>query len=135
MEIATVDIHGKPYVATVYYVTHRDLTCFFLAKTDTQKAINLTVNPAIAGVVTDAERTVSLQLRGVAEDITLTKEAPKITSDLAEILRQKALWPSPAAKMDSGEYQLFAIHPQHIRLADFSKPYSGNDDDFFEIAL
>jgi hypothetical protein len=37
--------------------------------------------------------------------------------------------------MNNGEYRLFAIHPKHIRLADFSKPSESDDSKFFEIAL
>ena len=135
MEIATVDVHGNPFVATVYYLANSDFTCYFITHTSTQKATNLNVDHRIAGVVTDTDRAATLQLRGEAEDITLTKEAPAIMSKLSVALHKKGYWPSPAAKMNIGEYRLFAIKPRHVRLADFSKPYDGDDGQFFEVVL
>ena len=135
MEVATVDVHGNPYVSTVHYIVDSDLTCYFVSKETTQKSTNLSINHAVAGVVTDAAKAATLQLRGQAEDITSTEEAGEIMSRLAETLRDKSYWPSPAAKMDRGVYRLFAIRPQHMRLADFSKPYAGDDSQFFETIL
>ena len=135
MEVATVDVHGNPYVATVHYIADNDFTCYFIAKETTQKSTNLSVNHAVAGVVTDAAKAATLQLRGQAEDITSTKEAEEIMSRLAQTLREKSYWPSPAARMDRGAYRLFAILPRHVRLADFSKPYAGDDSQFFEIVI
>lgn len=135
MEVATVDVHGNPYVATVHYLVDDDLTCYFITHAPTQKSTNLSVDHRIAGVVTDAEKTATLQLRGEAEDITLTKEAPDIMSKLSAAVQKKGSWPSPAAKMNVGDYRLFAIRPHHLRLADFSKSYKNDDGQFFEIAL
>lgn len=135
MEIATVDVHGNPFVATVHYLVNSDLACYFITHASTQKATNLGVDHRVAGVVTDTTLATTLQLRGEAEDITLAKEAPAIMSKLSAALYKKGYWPSPAAKMSVGGYRLFVIKPRHLRLADFSKPYDGDDGQFFEIAL
>jgi general stress protein 26 len=97
--LATADHQtAEPHAATIYYATDSQMNIFFLTKVKTKKSINLAGNPKAALAIYQAE----------------TQETLQITGPVTVVDNQ-----TPIARLYAGEYILYKIWPQHIRLGEF----------------
>lgn len=111
---------GSPHAATVFYTTDSSMNIYFLTKQDTTKSKNLQANPQAALVVYDAPTLRTAQITAQAEPIKNPAIAQKALGIMSKYSRQTAgTSQPPIAKLDAGDYILYKLVPQTIRLADY----------------
>jgi general stress protein 26 len=132
--LATSDSSGIPHAATVYFVTDSDMNFLFITKENTEKSRNLQKNPQAAMAIFDAKSQTTLQVRGkVAADedpqrfMNVFTQILKVSMDLSEGATP------PISKLKAGEYRLYRLIPDSIRMAEYTKPEHGDLDDLFEV--
>jgi general stress protein 26 len=133
--LATVDPNNDPYAAAVYYAIDHDFDLFFTTKDKTKKTDNLRHNNHAMVVVFDEETQTTVQLRGVAHEVTDAKQAERIfenTLSAAQYSSESGI--PPISKLDAGEYIAFVLKPVDVRMAVYTRPESGDYSELFEIA-
>lgn len=132
--LATSDNSGKPHASTVYLVNDSDLNIFFITKQNTQKYKNLQQNPKASMAVYEPKSQTTLQVDGQAEPdddpqrfMNVFTQILKASMDLSEGATP------PVSKLKAGEYQLYKLSPESMRLAEYSKPEHGDMSDMFDV--
>lgn len=120
--ISTLDKTGIIHASVVHYVTDKHDDYYFLTKSDTTKAKNLSLNPTVALTIHAAGSLRSLEIQGTAgleKDASIADIVYHLISSPKKYLEGKKL--PPIAKLDRGSYVVFKIAPTSVRLLDFSK--------------
>ena len=131
MVLATASANGIPHAASVFYATDTQMNIYFLTKDQTTKSRNIIANPQVAAVVYDAEMLRTTQITGNAKKVEDPQMMQKAQEVMERFAKQIAGAPPPVTKLDAGEYILYRITPQSIRLADYKY---GSGDTMFEVA-
>ncbi|MBX4199281.1 pyridoxamine 5'-phosphate oxidase family protein [Candidatus Saccharibacteria bacterium] len=123
---------GAPHAAAVYYATDSQMNIFFVTKEDTTKSKNLTANPQVALAIYEAAVQATAQITGTVtrvEDPVMLQKALRIMSKHA---RETAKTDeAPYSKLNAGQYVLYKIWPQTIRLGEYKY---GPHNQIFDIA-
>jgi nitroimidazol reductase NimA-like FMN-containing flavoprotein (pyridoxamine 5'-phosphate oxidase superfamily) len=123
---------GTPHAATIFYATDSQTNLYFLTKEDTAKSKNLTTNPRAAIVVYEAEMLRTAQISGSVSKVDDPAMMEKALRIMAKFSKQTAQTDQPPiSKLDAGEYILYRLTPQSIRLGDYKY---GSRNFIFEIA-
>jgi nitroimidazol reductase NimA-like FMN-containing flavoprotein (pyridoxamine 5'-phosphate oxidase superfamily) len=123
---------GTPHAATIFYATDSQTNLYFLTKEDTAKSKNLTTNPRAAIVVYEAEMLRTAQISGSVSKVDDPAMMEKALRIMAKFSKQTAQTDqTPISKLDAGEYILYRLTPQSIRLGDYKY---GSRNFIFEIA-
>jgi general stress protein 26 len=119
--LATADHQtAEPHAATIYYATDSQMNIFFLTKVKTKKSINLAGNPKAALAIYQAETQETLQITGPVTVVDNPAMMTKAMSLMSKYAQQTAgTEQTPIARLYAGEYILYKIWPQHIRLGEF----------------
>jgi len=120
--ISTLGKEGVIYASVIHYVTDKHDNYYFLTKSETTKARNLSLNPTVALTVHAAGSLRSLEIQGTAELEKNTSIADIVYHQISspkKYLEGKKL--PPITKLDKGSYLVFRILPTSVRLLDFSK--------------
>lgn len=123
---------AEPHAATIFYTTDLHMNLYFLTKEDTTKSKNLQANPRAAMVVFDASRLATAQITGQVFKIQnqeMMEKALRLMSRFSQRVSGSAT--TPLSKLDAGQYVLYQIQPQSIRLGDYKY---GQRNTIFEIA-
>lgn len=131
--LATADRQtGQPYAAAVFYAIDSHLNIYFLTKDKTTKSRNLTLNPlaALAVYEPDTQRTAQImgQVNKVNDKDMLDKALP-LMSKISK--HTSGTETTPISRLEAGEYILYRLAPQSIRLGDYKY---GVKDEIFETA-
>ncbi len=132
--LATVTHDNYPHASVVYYVIDDAFNMYFLTKRDSRKFSAIMARPQVAFAVGRQDIPQTLQIEGVASEVTSSEEQNMRVPELMNILSAQRPGMVPAGKMD-GELALMWVQPKWIRWGDFSKPGIGNDNLFFDIPL
>jgi nitroimidazol reductase NimA-like FMN-containing flavoprotein (pyridoxamine 5'-phosphate oxidase superfamily) len=111
---------GAPHASTIYYTVSSSLNIFFLTKKDTQKNKNIETNPQVALAIYEAQSQSIAQITGNAQAIN---EPGKIQTAL-RIMRQYSQQTAgtdeiPLDKLDAGEFILYKVTPNTVRLGEY----------------
>jgi general stress protein 26 len=123
---------GAPHAAAVYYATDSQMNIFFVTKEDTTKSKNLATNPQIAVAIYDAPIQATAQITGTAtrvDDPAMLEKALRIMSKHAQETAKTD--ETPISKLNAGQYILYKIWPQTIRLGEYKY---GPHNQLFDIA-
>lgn len=119
--LATADKQtSTPHAAAVYYATDSHLNIYFLTKSNTLKNKNLEVNPRAAMVIYEQNSQRTAQIHGQIYKVTepkMMEKAKVLMSRFAEQTAGTKL--TPIEKLNAGEYILYRLEPQSIRLGDY----------------
>jgi len=131
--LATADKQtAAPHAATVYYATDSHLNIYILTKVQTTKSYNLELNPRAAFAVYEADSQRTAQISGLAnrvQDADMLKRALPL---MAKFSKQTAgTTETPISKLAGGEYVLYQLVPQSIRLGEYKY---GVNNEMFDIA-
>lgn len=132
--LATAGHDNHPHASVIHYVADDSFNIYFLTKTDSRKYQSIQAHPQVAFVIGRSDVPQTLQIEGVASEITSEEERAAHAPALMEILSQKAPGYVPVGKMD-GTMTLMWLQPKWIRWADFSTEAVGNENLFTEIPL
>ncbi len=132
--LATVDDNNHPSASALYYTVDKELNIFFVTKTETLKHHNLQNRNNVMMVVHDDETQSTVQIKGVATDITSDEI---IFDDVIAIIFKVAMESSdsgipPIEKLKEGSFVGYKIKPSEIRMAVYARPDSGDYDSIFE---
>jgi len=118
--LATANKSGEPYATTIYFETDSKMNVFFVTKEKTQKNRNLVENPRAAIAVYEADSQATAQITGrvtrvedsemLAKALRIMSRHSKETSEVEE---------TPISKLDAGDYILYKLWPQTIRLGEY----------------
>ena len=132
--IATVSSEGTPHASVVYYVTDDSFNIYFVTKIDSRKYASIKANPTVAFTVGHLDVPQTLQIEGIAVELTGQEDKNEHVPALMEMLSKNNPSFLPIAKMDS-EVVVMWIEPKWVRWGDFSVEAIGNEHMFTEIPL
>lgn len=121
--LSTVDPDSNPHAAVVYFSVKPDFTVTFLTKRRTKKSDNLRHNNHVMLAVFDEVLQTSVQIKGVASEITDTDKAHEVfRSMLRASLRTSENGVPPISKLSAGEYVAYTIKPVEVAMSVYSRP-------------
>ena len=132
--LATVSPDGNPHASIVYYVADDLFNIYFLTKLGSRKYTGILSHPVVAFTIGRQDVPQTLQIEGVAVELTNDDEKRPHVAELMDTLSNNNPLYIPIAKMDS-EVVIMWIQPKWIRWADFSTHGIGNDAMFTEIPV
>lgn len=133
--LATVSESGEAHASMVYYSADDNFNVYFLTLANTRKYTNITAHPQVAFVVATPEVPQTVQLEGVAMDISLDQEAGKKKEELFKVLNSNPWFYEPIAKLDPADTIVVWLRPLWLRWADYAFAESGSAHVFKEIPL
>ena len=131
--LATTGSDNVPHASTVHYFADDDFNIYFLTLINSRKFKALSAHPRVALVVSTEEVPQTLQLEGMASDVSLDEKVAKKKNKLFEILNSNPLFYGPITKLDPADRAIVWIRPAWIRWADYAFAPSGTDHVFTEI--
>lgn len=130
--LATVDSHGNPHAAAVYFATDDTSNLYFLTKTGTKKVDNLQHNNHAVIVVYEAGTQTTVQVTGEVSEITDSAQMQAVFGKILEVSQAVSGHIPPISKLHEGVYIAYQLQPQEIRMAVFTQSESGGYKDIFE---
>lgn len=118
--LAAIDTEGNPHGSTLYFSVEPSLDISFTTKRDTFKYKNLLENPRVMLVVFDAASQSSVQVSGLAKEVTGPEAAHDIY--LGTLRAAKGTGEDvvpPVAKLNAGPYVAFTIVPEYFLLSEY----------------
>jgi general stress protein 26 len=120
---------GAPHAAAVYYATDSQMNLFILTKDETTKSKNLDANPHAAIVIYEADTQRTAQINTLASRVEDPRMMEKALRIMAKYSKQTAQTEgTPISKLQAGDYVLYKLWPQTIRLAEYK--YGGRNEIF-----
>ena len=132
--LATCGHDNMPHASIVHYVTDDSFNLYFLTKIGSKKYESIQAHPQVAFVVGKSEIPQTLQIEGVASEITNDSDKSVHVQALMRVMSQHIPGYVPLAKMD-GSMTLMWIQPKWIRWGDFSTETIGNENVFTNISI
>ncbi|CAN5134304.1 hypothetical protein BH11PAT1_BH11PAT1_6600 [soil metagenome] len=127
--LSTVSSEGNPHAAVIYFISDEDLNFYFLTKSDTRKAKNLTSHSEAALTIVDPNSPRTIQVTGPVSEI----EEPQMYINIMDKISEENakgnnfFWPPPLSKLDSdGDLVLYKLTPNWLRYADFTESTKEN---------
>ena len=131
--LATVDPNGDPNAAAIYFTVDASLDISFLTKVGTKKHDNLQRHSHAMLVAYEAMSQTTVQIKGIASEVTDTSEAHQIFADVLKIAMDTgASGIPPIDKLELGKHVMYRIKPKEIHMATFIRAKSGAYDTIFE---
>lgn len=133
--LATADKSANPHTAVVFYKLEDDFGLTFGTKTETQKYHNMDDNNQVAFLVYDEKQQATLTVFGHVEEIKDEQRKSEVYYKMIQSSSETAgSGTPPAERLVAGDYAVFRLLPQTIKLAVYGRPVS-EDDDLFETIL
>lgn len=131
--LATADKQtAEPHAATIYYGTDSQMNILFLTKEKTKKNLNIVSNPQVAIAIYEADTQITAQISGPVEridDQTLKDKAIRVMAKYS--LATAHTDQTPLSKLSAGDYVLYKLWPQTIKLGEYKY---GPRSQIFDIA-
>ncbi|MEK7612646.1 MAG: pyridoxamine 5'-phosphate oxidase family protein [Patescibacteria group bacterium] len=109
-------VHGS----MVYYVADDYFNIYILTLITTRKFKAIQAHPQVAFTVSTPDMPQTLQIEGMAMDISLDEEAAKKKEELLAVLNSNPWFYGPITKLDPVETVVVWIRPTWIRWADYA---------------
>jgi general stress protein 26 len=123
------------HASTVYYTADDDFNIYLLTLINTRKFEALQAHPQVAFTVSTPDVPQTLQIEGMAMDISFDEEAIKKKDELIKVLNSNPWFYGPITKLDPAESVVVWIRPTWIRWADYAFAEAGSDHVFKEIPI
>lgn len=133
--LATVSAQGEAHASMVYYAADDEFNVYILTLINSRKFKAVTDHPQVAFTVAVPEIPQTLQLEGMAMDISLDEDAAKKKEELLAKLNSNPWFYGPITKLDPAETVLIWIKPTWVRWADYAFAPMGTDHVLKEISL
>lgn len=133
--LATVAASGEPHASMVFYTADDNFNIYILTLINSRKFAALEANPKVAFTVSMPHVPQTLQIEGIAMDITLDEEAKEKTPILLEVLNSNNWFYGPISKLDPKDTVVVWIKPTWIRWADYAFQQNGSEHVLQEIPL
>ena len=133
--LATIPGEYQVHASTVYYTADDNFNVYFLTLINARKYKALRAHPQIAFTVFTPDVPQTLQIEGMAMDISLDEEAAEKKDELFGVLNSNPWFYPPISKLDPAESVIVWIRPTWIRWADYAFAKQGTDHVFKEIPV
>ncbi len=114
------------HASMVYYTANDNFNIFIITSVDSRKFKALQAHPQVAFTVATPDVPQTLQIEGMAMDISLDEEAAKKKDELFTVLNSNPWFYPPSSKLDPTESAIVWIRPTWIRWADYAFAESGH---------
>lgn len=133
--LSTVSPEGGAQGRTVYYVADDGFNIYFLTLSNSRKFKALQAQPRVAFTVSTPDVPQTIQVEGVAADVSLDPDAPKKKEELFEVLNANNWFYGPITKLDPADAVVVWIRPKWVRWADYAFEEAGTAHVLKEIPL
>lgn len=118
--LSTINRRGSVSGSAVYYLLGEENYFYVVSKSQTEKAQNIALNPAVALTVFDEQDRKTVQLEGVAEVITDKNNIKSVTTKLIKprVYAGDIGWP-PVSLLIAGEFVVICIKPTSMKFMDY----------------
>lgn len=123
--LATYASEYQVHASMVYYIADDEFNIYFLTLMSTRKYKALQAHPQVAFTISTPDVPQTLQIEGMAADISLDAEAAEKKEELFKVLNSNPWFYPPASKLDPAESVVVWIRPTWIRWADFAFAAAG----------
>ena len=133
--LATVTAEGNAHASMVYYEVDDKFNVYFMTLINSRKFKALSEHPQVAFTVSGPNVPQTVQMEGMAMDISLDEEASKKKDELMLVLNSNPWFYAPITKLDPAEVVIVWIKPTWIRWADYAFEQSGSAHVLKEISV
>ncbi len=133
--LATVAASGEPHASMVYYTADDEFNIYLLTLINSRKFAALQANPKVAFTVSMPGVPQTLQIEGVAMDISLDDDVKDKMPGLMEVLNSNNWFYGPITKLDPKERVVVWIKPTWVRWADYAFQQNGSEHVLKEIPI
>lgn len=133
--LATMPGDHQVHASMIYYVADDDFNIYFLTFSNTRKFHALQAHPQVAFTVATPDVPQTLQIEGMAADISFDEEAAAKKTELLEVLKSNPGFYAPITKLDPAELVVIWIRPTWIRWANYAFGEAGTDHVITEIPV
>lgn len=133
--IATAGHDNLPHISVIHYVCDDKFNVYFLTHKNTRKYKSIIAHPQVAFTVFTEGAPQSLEVEGMAADISDSAEAGIKKDELFEVLTRNPSFNPPISKLDTHETAIVWIKPTWIRWADFAFAEEGTENVLQEITI
>ncbi|HVY72654.1 MAG TPA: pyridoxamine 5'-phosphate oxidase family protein [Candidatus Paceibacterota bacterium] len=124
-----------PHASMVYYTADDDFNIYFVTLENSRKFKALSAHPQVAFVVATPDVPQTLQIEGMAVDITTDTQVAQKKDEIMQVLNSNPNFYAPITKMDPSEVVVVWLRPTWVRWSDFAFEESGNQHVFKEIPI
>jgi nitroimidazol reductase NimA-like FMN-containing flavoprotein (pyridoxamine 5'-phosphate oxidase superfamily) len=133
--LATISRNYEPHASAVHYTADDKFNVYIVTRTNSRKFDALSAHPQVAFTVAVDHVPQTLQIEGMAANISDTDEARVKKDELFEIHSKNLLFYAPISKMDPHETAIIWIQPRWIRWSDYAFAEDGDEHVFQEIPV
>jgi uncharacterized pyridoxamine 5'-phosphate oxidase family protein len=133
--LATAGHDNVPHSSVVHYICDEKFNIYFLTLTNSRKYEALKAHPQVAFTVFTEDQPQTLQLEGMAVDISTSDEVGIKKDELFETLNKNPFFYAPISKLDTHETAVVWIKPTWIRWADYAFAEEGNEKVWKEVVV
>lgn len=133
--LATVSGAWQAHASMVHYVADDEFNVYIITLINSRKFKAIEEHPQVAFTIAIPDIPQTLQIEGVAMDISLDEEAGKKKAELMDVLNSNPWFYGPMSKLDPQETVIVWIKPTWVRWADYAFAPIGTDHVLKEIPL
>ncbi|HSA84513.1 MAG TPA: pyridoxamine 5'-phosphate oxidase family protein [Patescibacteria group bacterium] len=131
--LATVDQHGEPMAATVYFLVDEQFNVYFLTKTFSRKYANLEKNDHVALVIGTENNPVTAQIQGRAEKLVTPEYGEWEQKFLHAFFKNEFVAPLFQLSPEKNDIVIYRVKPTWIRWLDLRREKNKVDNTFVQI--
>lgn len=133
--IATAGHDNHPHASAVHYIADDDFNIYFLTLPSSRKYKALSAHPQVAFTIVREDVPQTIQIEGMAKDISLDAEAVEKRKQVMTALEANPFFFPPISKLDPEITAVIWLRPTWIRWADYAFAQYGTDRVFKEIDI
>lgn len=131
--LSSVTPDNDPHGVVVYFAVDKQFGISLLTRADTHKHDNLVHNTHVMLTVFDMASQATVQLMGVAQEVTGSDGVKDIATAIYEASRRLGhVGLLPISKLQAGAYVGFVIRPAQVRMAVYGVANGGDYTELFE---
>ncbi len=133
--LATAGHDNIPHASAIHYYADDDFNVYFITLPSSRKYKALSAHPQVAFTVIREDTPQTIQIEGMAKDITLDPEVAAKKKMISEALNSNPFFFAPITKLDHEEPAVIWLRPTWIRWADYAFAHYGTSRVFKEIPV
>jgi len=133
--LATAGHDNVPHASVIHYVADDDFNIYFLTLPSSRKYQALLAHPQVAFTTLREDVPQTIQIEGMAQDISNSAEADEKQAKVLEALNANPFFFAPITKLDPEKPAVIWLKPTWIRWADYAFAQYGTDRVFKEIPV
>ncbi len=133
--LATSNADNQPHAATIYFIVDPSLNAYFITKEKTTKVSNLKKNPQAALAVYEPVTQSTVQMSGTVTEVEDISRLDDIFRRILAVTKETSESSiPPVSRIKGGEYKCFCLHPESVRLVEYTKPDHNQEEGVFDDA-